>query len=49
MERGADYIVASAGSAGCVLARRLAESGATVIVLEGEAHAAGPGWCARPG
>ena len=34
MERSADYIVASAGSAGCVLARRLAQSGATVILLE---------------
>ena len=34
MERSADYIVAGAGSAGCVLARRLAQSGATVILLE---------------
>ncbi len=34
LERGADYIVAGAGSAGCVLARRLAQSGATVILLE---------------
>jgi choline dehydrogenase len=34
MERSADYIVAGAGSAGCVLARRLAETGATVILLE---------------
>ena len=32
--RGADYIVAGGGSAGCVLARRLAETGASVILVE---------------
>jgi choline dehydrogenase len=34
MEQSADYIVAGAGSAGCILARRLANTGASVILLE---------------
>ena len=34
MDQSADYIVAGAGSAGCILARRLADTGASVILLE---------------
>lgn len=34
MQRSADYVVVGAGSAGCVLARRLADSGASVVLLE---------------
>jgi choline dehydrogenase-like flavoprotein len=34
MDQTADYVVAGAGSAGCVLAKRLAESGASVILIE---------------
>lgn len=32
--RVADYVVVGAGSAGCIVARRLADSGASVILLE---------------
>ncbi|MFI0480298.1 GMC family oxidoreductase [Actinomadura sp. 9N215] len=34
MDRTADYVVVGAGTAGCVLARRLAESGADVVLVE---------------
>ena len=34
MDRSADYVVVGAGSAGCVLAKRLAESGASVVLVE---------------
>lgn len=34
MDRTADYVVVGAGSAGCALARRLADSGADVVLIE---------------
>ncbi|GAA4560887.1 GMC family oxidoreductase [Planotetraspora kaengkrachanensis] len=34
MDESADYVIVGAGSAGCVLARRLADTGARVILLE---------------
>jgi choline dehydrogenase len=34
MLRTADYVVVGAGSAGCIVARRLADSGASVVLLE---------------
>jgi choline dehydrogenase len=34
MQRSAEYVVVGAGSAGCVLARRLADAGASVILIE---------------
>jgi choline dehydrogenase-like flavoprotein len=34
IKHGADYVITGAGSAGCVLARRLAQTGASVILLE---------------
>jgi choline dehydrogenase-like flavoprotein len=33
--RSADYVIVGAGSAGCVVARRLADAGASVLLLEG--------------
>ena len=34
MKRTADYVVVGAGSAGCIVASRLAETGASVVLLE---------------
>ena len=34
MHRVADYIVVGAGSAGCIIARRLADTGASVLLIE---------------
>ncbi|MDQ2795733.1 MAG: FAD-dependent oxidoreductase, partial [Actinomycetota bacterium] len=34
MELSADYVIVGAGSAGCALARRLADTGASVVLLE---------------
>jgi choline dehydrogenase-like flavoprotein len=34
MPQSADYVVVGAGSAGCVIARRLADAGASVILIE---------------
>ncbi|TAM90358.1 MAG: FAD-dependent oxidoreductase [Jatrophihabitans sp.] len=34
VQRSADYVVVGGGSAGCVLARRLADSGASVVLVE---------------
>src|SRR5436305_14266657 len=34
MQQSADYVIVGAGSAGCIIARRLADSGASVVLLE---------------
>jgi choline dehydrogenase len=34
MDQSADYVVVGAGSAGCIIARRLADTGASVVLLE---------------
>ncbi|MFN2562404.1 MAG: GMC family oxidoreductase [Jatrophihabitans sp.] len=34
MQQSADYVIVGAGSAGCIIARRLADTGASVILLE---------------
>jgi choline dehydrogenase-like flavoprotein len=48
MELSADYVVVGAGSSGCVLARRLADSGATVILVEAGGNDRSM-WIRRPG
>jgi choline dehydrogenase len=34
MQQSADYVIVGAGSAGCIIARRLADTGASVILIE---------------
>jgi len=48
MELSADYVVVGAGSSGCVLARRLAESGASVVLVEAGRNDRSM-WIRRPG
>jgi choline dehydrogenase-like flavoprotein len=48
MDLSADYVVVGAGTSGCVLARRLAESGASVILVEA-GKADKTMWIRRPG
>ena len=47
MQLSADYVVVGAGSAGCIVARRLADTGASVVLLEagGSDHTR---WSASP-
>ena len=39
----ADFVIVGAGSAGCAMAYRLSDSGASVIVIEHGGTDAGPG------
>jgi choline dehydrogenase-like flavoprotein len=48
MDLSADYIVVGAGTSGCVLARRLADSGASVILVEAGGRDTSF-WLRRPG
>lgn len=42
LKRGYDYVVVGAGAAGCIIAARLAEAGAEVLLLEAGGDDAGP-------
>ncbi len=49
LARNCDYVIVGAGSAGCVVARRLADStDATVLFLEADESGGGVASCANP-